>query len=237
LGPVTIPGASGAVGLRSGRQSSRVSQHQSLALRVACLFDLLGSSRPENALGQHNPRRVARRWQTPRGQRWPWVSLRKSTLWRPNLQRALRLLSQPSRPGLLERVILILVARLAGELPAMVSCRLRVSCSIVLTHADPPGAFLRRNVSNNGQPVFRMRRIILERRPNGKGSRDERSVTSCVSNLYRDRSVSRARTGPVGERGPGGSWRGEYGSGLCARAEASFRTESCELQRLSATLH
>jgi hypothetical protein len=34
--------------------------------------------------------------------------------------------SQPSRPGLLKGVVLILVTRLAGELPAMVVCRHRV---------------------------------------------------------------------------------------------------------------
>jgi hypothetical protein len=34
--------------------------------------------------------------------------------------------SQPSKPGLMEGVVLILVARLAGELPAMVVCRHRV---------------------------------------------------------------------------------------------------------------
>ena len=34
--------------------------------------------------------------------------------------------SRPSGPGLMERVVLILVARLAGELPAMVACRRRV---------------------------------------------------------------------------------------------------------------
>ena len=34
--------------------------------------------------------------------------------------------SQPSGPGLLEWVVLMLMARLAGELPAMVTCRHRV---------------------------------------------------------------------------------------------------------------
>ena len=47
-----------------------------------------------------------------------------------------------------------------------------------------------------------------------------------------DRSVSRARTRPVGERRPGGSWRGEYGSGVCRGAEASVTAECCAHQRL-----
>jgi|SRR5271165_3902260 len=84
-------------------------------------FDL--GDRPERAFGGTNVHQLAvsapRLEQLVRGSQASDDARRGHFGPGPNPSGTFRYTSQPSGPGLMERVVLILVARLAGELPAM----------------------------------------------------------------------------------------------------------------------